>query len=245
MNYSIIAAGEGSRLVQEGVKTPKPLVRLGGQPLMGRLLDIFVRHQPEVISVIVNEQMTEVQRFVIEWQASHRQVNLQLLVRTTPSSMHSMAALCDVMPDGPMVCTTVDTLFDEAEFAAYVEQFASAPDTFIFGVTRFVDDEKPLWIEADEQGQITAFRDEGPTPMVSGGLYGMDREIASRVLHQCLSEGQSRMRNFQRALLKAGVSIKAFEFGQVMDIDHQSDIVKAEQWLSNLQTVEPAKAGLI
>ena len=30
MDYAIIAAGEGSRLAQEGVKWPKPLVRLNG-----------------------------------------------------------------------------------------------------------------------------------------------------------------------------------------------------------------------
>ena len=30
MDYAIIAAGEGSRLVQEGMKTPKPLLRLHG-----------------------------------------------------------------------------------------------------------------------------------------------------------------------------------------------------------------------
>ena len=30
MNYAIIAAGEGSRLMQEGVAQPKPLVELNG-----------------------------------------------------------------------------------------------------------------------------------------------------------------------------------------------------------------------
>lgn len=47
MNYAIIAAGEGSRLVQEGVKLPKPLVDLDGRPMIGRLIDIFMNHNPE------------------------------------------------------------------------------------------------------------------------------------------------------------------------------------------------------
>lgn len=43
MNYGIIAAGQGSRLVQEGVGLPKPLVRMCGRPMIGRLIDIFVK----------------------------------------------------------------------------------------------------------------------------------------------------------------------------------------------------------
>lgn len=234
MNYAIIAAGEGSRLVQEGVKTPKPLVHIEDKPLIGRLLDIFARHRAGVISVIVNEQMTEVVQFVSAWMESHPDISTKLLVQSTPSSMHSMAALCDIMPDGPMVCTTVDTVFAESDFAQYVDYFEHYEGSFHFGVTRFVDDEKPLWVEVDEEGWISAFRDTGPAPFVSGGIYGMDRVVAARVLQECLAEGQSRMRNFQRALLQSGVRIKAHEFGQVMDIDHQSDIVKAEKWLQEL-----------
>ena len=41
MHYGIIAAGEGSRLVQEGVALPKPLVGLNGEPMIGRLINIF------------------------------------------------------------------------------------------------------------------------------------------------------------------------------------------------------------
>ena len=36
MNYAIIAAGEGSRLRNEGVAAPKPLVPLNGRPMIGR-----------------------------------------------------------------------------------------------------------------------------------------------------------------------------------------------------------------
>ena len=44
MDYAIIAAGEGSRLVEEGVTTPKPLVRLLGEPMIDRLMGLFLRH---------------------------------------------------------------------------------------------------------------------------------------------------------------------------------------------------------
>ena len=40
----IISAGEGSRLSQEGVALPKPLVQLNGVAMIDRLIQIFVRN---------------------------------------------------------------------------------------------------------------------------------------------------------------------------------------------------------
>ena len=39
------------------------------------------------------------------------------------------------------------------------------------------------------------------------------------------------MRNFQRALVSEGLRLKAFCFSKVLDIDHKSDIQKAEDFL--------------
>lgn len=36
MKFAIIAAGEGSRLAAEGITLPKPLVEVGGEPLIDR-----------------------------------------------------------------------------------------------------------------------------------------------------------------------------------------------------------------
>ena len=39
MKFAIISAGEGSRLSQEGVALPKPLVQLNGVAMIDRLID--------------------------------------------------------------------------------------------------------------------------------------------------------------------------------------------------------------
>ena len=57
MNSAIIAAGEGSRLAEEGDKKPKPLVELNGEPRIGRLINVFTRCNAESISIIVNNEM--------------------------------------------------------------------------------------------------------------------------------------------------------------------------------------------
>ena len=64
MKYAIIAAGEGSRLVEEGVKTPKPLVNINGETMIGRLIRIFTENNAESISIIVNQEMAEVKEYL-------------------------------------------------------------------------------------------------------------------------------------------------------------------------------------
>ena len=47
-----------------------------------------------------------------------------------------------------------------------------------------------------------------------------------------MASGVSRMRNYQRALLTAGLKIKAFPFGKIVDVDHAADIETARQFIS-------------
>ena len=54
MKFAIIAAGEGSRLAHEGVAVPKPLVRVGGEALVERLVRIFGNNGADETVVIVN-----------------------------------------------------------------------------------------------------------------------------------------------------------------------------------------------
>lgn len=235
MNFGIIAAGEGSRLVQEGVSLPKPLVEIDGRPMIGRLISIFEDLGAEYISVIVNEQMTEVADYLRSIAPGMR-ARLELTVKTTPSSMHSFYELGSLLRGrGRFVLTTVDTIFREEDFRRYVGAFAAAPAEVegMMAVTRHIDDEKPLYVETDGDMDITAFRDEAwpGARYISGGIYGLDTR-AIDVLDGCLTRGVSRMRNFQRALVTAGLRLKAYDMGKIIDVDHAGDIVKAERFVS-------------
>ena len=236
MNYGIIAAGQGSRLAQEGVELPKPLVRIDGRPMIGRLMDIFTACGAESISVIVNEEMTEVADYIRE-RAKESDFPINLVVKTTPTSMHSFYELSSLMEGkGRFIITTVDTIFRQKDFAPYVEQFRNAPEEVdgMMAVTSFIDDEKPLYVATDAENRITVFLD-APAPgvkYVSGGIYGLSGK-AIPVLGNCLEKGVGRMRNYQRALVEEGLLLKAFDMGKIVDVDHASDIASAEAFLNN------------
>ena len=231
MNYAIIAAGQGSRLVQEGVQKPKPLVELNGEPMIARLIRIFAENNAESISVIVNEEKTEVMSLL---DTLNPGCELKVVVKTTPSSMHSFYELARVMKPGKFCLTTVDTVFKEKDFASYVRAFDEDTDNDgMMAVTPFIDDEKPLFVETDEQNSIKAFLDEHADGVkyVAGGVYALN-EKAVRVLEECMANGMSRMRNFQRGLIAAGVKLKAYPIEKIVDVDHANDIETAERFIS-------------
>lgn len=232
MNYAIIAAGEGSRLAQEGVAKPKPLVDICGEPMIGRLINLFCRCNAESISIIVNEQMTEVREYI---ESLSLDIPLNLVVKTTPSSMHSFFELSRVIPKGRFCLTTVDTIFREQDFRPYIEAM-EADERYdgMMAVTDYIDDEKPLYVQTDDDLNITAFRDEryDGAKYISGGIYALN-EKAIDVLADCMERGVARMRNFQRALVDAGLRLKAYPMGKILDVDHAGDIEKAENFINS------------
>lgn len=232
MNYAIIAAGEGSRLAQEGVAKPKPLVDICGEPMIGRLINLFCRCNAESISIIVNEQMTEVREYI---ESLSLDIPLNLVVKTTPSSMHSFFELSRVIPKGRFCLTTVDTIFREQDFRPYIEAM-EADERYdgMMAVTDYIDDEKPLYVQTDDDLNITAFRDEryDGAKYISGGIYALN-EKAIDVLADCMELGVARMRNFQRALVDAGLRLKAYPMGKILDVDHAGDIEKAENFINS------------
>lgn len=236
MNFGIIAAGQGSRLVEEGVSLPKPLVDIDGRPMIGRLIGIFTDCGADSISVIVNEEMTEVKEYLTNL-APTLPCTFNLVVKTTPTSMHSFYELSKTMEGrGRYIVTTVDTIFRSGDFRRYASAYAAAPEDIdgMMAVTSFIDDEKPLYVATDPDMRISGFLDK-PEPgvrFVSGGIYGLG-EKALPVLQKCLDEGVGRMRNYQRALVVAGLRLRAYDLGKVMDVDHASDIVKAREFLKS------------
>ena len=228
MKFAIIAAGEGSRLAQEGVKSPKPLIALQGIPIIERLVMLFAAQGASSINIIINEQQPATLAKLQQLQQSYP---INIVVKNTPSSMHSLHALSHLLRGGKFCLTTVDTIFKEHEFTDYIKAFETSAYDGMMAVTDYIDDEKPLYVETDGMLEITAFADKptAESKYISGGIYGLD-DKALDILDQCMDAGIERMRNFQRSLVAGGLKLKAYPFSKIIDIDHAEDIAKAEEF---------------
>lgn len=242
MKFAIIAAGEGSRLATEGITQPKPLIPLCGVPMIERLISIFHRCGAEEIIVAVNSARPETHQYLLAFSEANPTIPLRIVVADAPSSMHTFAALAPYLQEAPFCLTTVDTIFQEEAFRAYLhatEQYLLDGYDGCMAVTDFVDDESPLYVTATSQFDITGFHDKiteapnstlGESYFISGGIYTLSTK-ALTTLSRCMAEGQHRLRNFQRGLIADGLKLKAHLFDKILDIDHASDIAKAESFL--------------
>ena len=254
MKAAIIAAGDGSRLKSEGIALPKPLVPVAGVPLIERLIHAFSRCGISEVVCIVNEYSLQVKDYIEKRQFG---VPVKFIVKTTPSSMHSLFALSPHLQDGRFLLSTVDSVFDEPEFSKFLGfvQNREAVDG-VLAVTNFVDDENPLYVQVGAGDRIvglggrqgsrgiqfdsvrsnyvgtnSAHCDE--EAWVTGGLYAFSPKIF-REIDVALSSGIERLRNFLSHLLNSGYLLEAFPFSKIIDIDHAGDIQTAEDWLRQL-----------
>lgn len=204
------------------------------------------------IVVICNEQMSDVAshlKMIQDEGLNGRHVPLRFVIKSTPSSMHSFYELRHFLRDEPFILTTVDTIFDESEFHDYVLSFqdkiAQGTDA-LMGVTDYIDDEKPLYVGVDNVMRINGYYDtpQADSRFISAGIYGLTASSLD-ILEACIKKGESRMRNFQRALVAANLRIEAFPLTKVFDIDHIEDIRKADEGVKNLSSCCKGKNLLI
>ena len=247
IKFGIIAAGEGNRIKSEGAKVSKPLLKINGVPMIGRLIKIMeesilsLKQQNETISsdelpsisVIFNREMEDVSNYLQNFVPDVN-CDLKIVSTVTPSSMHSFSKLLEIMePSDKFIVTTVDTIFRKDEFFKYVESFIKSSENIdgLMGVTTYKDDEKPLYVVASENMKITAFKDvpEKGIKFISAGVYGLNIKSIP-ILKSCLDNRIERMRNFQRRLIDEGFNLKAYDMGTVFDIDHLSDLEKANKF---------------
>jgi NDP-sugar pyrophosphorylase family protein len=207
-------------------------VKVNGTPLLRRLFDIFINNDAEEICVIINDKMTAVRSYL---EGLTLPVPLRMIVKSTPDSFCSFCELAPLLEGADKFClTTVDPIFRESEFTSYVREFASDSSCdALMAVTDYIDDESPLYVKTDANLCVTGYANasyEG-CRYISGGVYCLSGKALS-LLPKAIEAGVHRMRGFQQFLVDEGLSMRAYPFSKVIDIDHAEDIAKAEQLLN-------------
>jgi NDP-sugar pyrophosphorylase family protein len=224
----IIAAGEGSRLRAAGYAMPKALVPVGGVPLIEATIDNFAAAGIHSLVIIVNEAS----RACVDWVRARRPaLDVDFIVKTTPSSLVSFREVMDRLGPGPALITTVDSWCRPGDFVRFVDAGRRRlPAASTLALTPLVADEKPLWASVDDAARITRLGD-GAGPLVTAGLYLLAE--GARVADP--PAGLGRLRDYLQWLV-----MKAPFYGEmidrVVDVDRPEDVALAEALARN----EPA-----
>jgi NDP-sugar pyrophosphorylase family protein len=234
----IIAAGEGSRLRADGFVVPKPMVTVGGVPLIESVIGNFVAAGITSLVVIVNEDERECARWL---EARFPALHLTCIVKTTPSSLRSFAEVVSAPGPGRMLVSTVDAWCPTGDFVRFVEAARRHPVArSVLGLTPFVADENPLRATVDGGGRITALGGDSGG-LVTAGLY----LVSERVRAAAPGARHGRLREFLAALVAEGEPLYGEIIPRVVDVDRAEDVALAEA-LALTITREPsiAKKGL-
>ena len=108
MKYVILAGGMGSRFSKEGVATPKPMVEIMGEPMIGRLIRILSKCGAEAINVAANPRMEGFIPYLESLQQQYPYLSIRPII--TDNSYNSLKAGTDGL-EGKFVAMTVDAIF--------------------------------------------------------------------------------------------------------------------------------------
>lgn len=231
----IFAGGQGSRLA--AARKPKPLVKIGGRPLIHHVLDGFAAAGVDSVTILINDSLGEVQRVVArgDWPFT-----IDWIVETTPSSMHSFLRVVETLSadgnEGPFLLSTVDALTDNdtaAEFFARARQRKAA---ITFAVNEQDDDDKPLRVACNDASRVGAIGEPARgSELATAGLYAVSAVIL-REAESARHDGLSALRHFLARLLERGYRIDALRIGNSIDVDRPTDIIAAENFLAATAT---------
>ena len=230
MKLGIIAAGEGSRLKNDGFDSPKPLINICGKSLLERLFITASLNNFESVNIIINSENLLISDFIKKFSDSYH-IPYNLIIKSTPSSFHSFYELGKFLCEDNFCLSTIDSVYSSTEFSSYVESCRQISSKGLIALTGFVDDEKPLWAETDGNLNITAFTDsKGKSNYVTGGIYYFRKGVYD-IAEEAMKLNINRLRNFLRFLLTRDFPLSGFVFDKIIDVDRKEDIQVAENFI--------------
>lgn len=229
MKAGLIAAGLGERLRAGGIAVPKPLVEVAGRPLIDHVLGAVAAAGIDDVFCIFNERDDAVERHCRSRRGAPR---LQIVRRTTPSSMESLFTLAPHLNEAPFLLLTVDAVFAPAVLRDFLAAAAGHADAdVVLAVTDFVDDEKPLRLAMEVGGRVTALGSAAAaSPLVTAGFYVLHPRVFTEI-EPARAARYTALRQYLDHLLQRGYRVYGARSGKTVDVDRPQDIAAADAFV--------------
>lgn len=263
MKIIVPMAGRGSRLRPHTLTVPKPLVPVGGKPIVHRLVEDIAKTSTEKVTeigFIIGDFGEEVEQELKEVAASLGAEGKIFYQEQALGTAH--AVLCaKEMLDGPVVVAFADTLFRA--------DFTMSPDVDgVLWVKQIEDPSAFGVVKLDEEGSITDFV-EKPKEFVSDlamiGIYyikdgaGLRTELQYLIDNNVIKGGEYQLPDAFRRLTEKGTKFKPGEVNEwldcgnkvvtvhtnqrVLEFDKDKDLISTSATIENSVIIPPCYVG--
>ena len=208
----------------------KPMISVAAKPLIHWVVGGLRSAGCQDIVVLTNSRGGAVGPCLT---AAFPDVKFDFVTADTASSFESFRLVCKRMAaaaDGDFVVSTVDALIKTDDIERFISECRGAKAHAGLALTKHVDDEKPLWADADANGRVTALGDSAKhKDAVTCGLYYMTSAAATAIPN---AERHSRLRDFWQGLVASGALVRGVILSKSLDVDRPEDLHAAETFLT-------------
>lgn len=237
MKAVILAAGKGTRLRNLIGDKPKALLEIQGIPIIERVVRTIIKAGIKEIIVIIRRNAEIIEDFLIK---KNLPVDFKFIKRNTKSAMFSFFALEKYLKDSAFFLFTVDCVYNELKMIDFINFSKKSNADLVIATTHFIQDEKPVYVIVDENGNISTFgRNVGHSTFISAGVYYCSPRIYSEK-NFALEHGICHLSDFLGMIVKKKYSVLGFDLGKVIDIDNYDDVKEAIQFVKRYE-----KEGLL
>lgn len=233
MNVIVPMAGRGSRLRPHTLTVPKPLVPVGGKPIVHRLVEDIAAvcaEKIEQIAFVVGDFGAEVEKELLEVAASLGAIGSIHYQEKPLGTAHAVLCAAEML-DGPVVVAFADTLF-KADFKI------SKEDDGILWVKQIADPSAFGVIKMNEKGEIIDFV-EKPKDFISDlamiGIYyfkdgaRLHKELLYLIDNAIIKSGEYQLPDALRRMTESGYIFKPGEVSEWLDCGNKEVTVYTNQ----------------
>lgn len=223
----IIAAGRGSRLAVGRPGILKPLVPVGGKPLIYWVVSGLRAAGFDSVVVLINGSGGPVRDYL---KQTFSDIEWTFLQKDTATSWESFRLVSKELASrsGRFVLSTVDAIVPPVEVKRFAEEaFRDPASVAALALTGFVEDEKPLWADMESNGRISALGDDAvEKKAVTTGLYALTSSVADSMPS---AKEFGRLREFWMNLVNSGDLVRGVKLADTVDVDRPEDLAAAEK----------------
>lgn len=249
MKVIVPMAGRGSRLRPHTLTVPKPLLPVGGKPIVHRLVEdisAMCSEKIEEIAFVIGDFGTEIEEELIAVAKKLGAKGSIFYQEKALGTAHAVLCAKEVL-DGPVVVAFADTLF-KADFK--IDQNADG----ILWVKQIEDPSAFGVIKLDKEGNIVDFV-EKPQVFVSDlamiGIYyfkdgkALRKECEYLIENNIIKSGEYQLPDALRRLTESGKKFKPGEVSEWLDCGNKEVTVYTNQRvlefdrMKNVEMVHP------